>query len=67
MKIVRRGYLHEVPDDEPDKHNTTDGEWCWCAPRVRDLPLAIADAEGYARVVLHASSTERAARATRLA
>jgi hypothetical protein len=67
MKVVVGGCQHVVPDDEARDHQVRDGEWCWCAPAVRDLPIFAADREGYAKVIYHAGSADRTARARRLA
>jgi len=67
MDLVVGGYQHKLPEGEELDHVTKDGPWCWCAPKHRDLPIFVADREGYAAVIIHASLAERVQRRRDLA
>lgn len=58
VTVVAEGYAHKIPRDELGQH-ARDGAWCACAPRLQHLPLSVADREGYAAIVHHASRAER--------
>lgn len=59
-EVTRGAYRHRIPDGEDGKHTLVD-EWCPCAPRVVQLPIAVAEREGYLRVVEHVSLAMRRA------
>jgi hypothetical protein len=55
-------YRHRFPEGEDERlHNVSDGAYCPCAPRVQNLPLVVADKEGYAQIIHHASMAARRA------
>lgn len=55
MDLRRGNFLHRFPDGEDDGlHFTDDGAWCPCGPRTQNLPLVVADKQGYAQIIHHA-------------
>jgi hypothetical protein len=64
MDVRNGNYLHRFPEGEDTGlHVTSQGHWCACSPRVQQLPIALADREGYAQVIHHvALATRRAGR-----
>lgn len=59
-EVTEGAYRHRIPEGETAPHSI-DGEWCACAPRVIQLPLAIAEREGFLKIVQHAPFASRRA------